>query len=68
MSRQRRTDLDKTLRDGPLDLDGDADEQRAIHAEMMQQTPVPDDAVRLAARGAAADVAVPPRRPDFEKN
>lgn len=43
MSREQLLELEATLRDGPLDLGGDVEEQRAIFAEMMAATPVPDD-------------------------
>ncbi|WP_410605823.1 alpha/beta hydrolase [Amycolatopsis sp. lyj-90] len=43
MSQQQRAVLDAMLRDGPLDLGGDVERQRAIFAEMMSHFPLPDD-------------------------
>ena len=43
MSQQQRDDLDRMLRDGPLDLGGDVAQQRAIFAEMMQAIPIAED-------------------------
>jgi len=43
MSQEQREALETMLRDGPLDLGGDVQQQRAIFAEMMQAIPVSDD-------------------------
>jgi epsilon-lactone hydrolase len=43
MSQEQRDALDQMLRDGPLDLGGEVQEQRAVFAEMMAAVPVPDD-------------------------
>ncbi len=43
MSESQRQALLELLRDGPLDLGGDVERQRAIFDEMMRATPVPDD-------------------------
>jgi len=43
MSLQQRDALDQLLRDGPLDLGGNVQEQRTIFDEMMGATPVPAD-------------------------
>lgn len=43
MSQQQRDDLDRLLRDAPLDLGGDVAEQRVIFEEMMAAIPVPAD-------------------------
>ena len=56
MSQQQRDDLDRMLRDGPLDLGGDVAEQREIFAEMMRATPIADDVT--ATSGLLGDVPV----------
>ena len=43
MSQQQRDDLDRLLRDAPLDLGGDVAEQRVIFEEMMAAIPVRAD-------------------------
>ena len=43
MSQQQRDDLDRLLRDAPLDLGGDVAEQRVIFEEMMAAIAVPGD-------------------------
>jgi acetyl esterase/lipase len=45
MSLQQRDELDQILRAGPLDLGGNAKEQRIVFDEMMGAIPVPDDVV-----------------------
>ena len=56
MSQQQRDDLDRMLRDGPLDLGGDVAEQRQIFAEMMRATPIADDVATTP--GLLGDVPV----------
>ncbi len=41
MSQEQREALDAMLRDGPLDLGGDVDEQRFIFADMISAIPLP---------------------------
>jgi acetyl esterase/lipase len=43
MSQEQRAAVDQLLREAPLDLGGDVDEQRAIFDEMMAARPVPAD-------------------------
>lgn len=48
MSEEQRDALDAMLRDAPLDLGGDVQQQREIFEQMMQQTPAPDDIAATA--------------------
>jgi epsilon-lactone hydrolase len=48
VSQEQRAALDQMLREAPLNLGGDVDEQRAIFAEMMAATPVPADVTATA--------------------
>ncbi|WP_157247012.1 alpha/beta hydrolase [Nonomuraea typhae] len=43
MTQQQRQDLDKLLRNGPLDLSGDLAQQRAIFHEVVASAPLPGD-------------------------
>lgn len=43
MSVPQRQDLDALLRQGPLDLGGELDEQRQVMEEMMAAIPLADD-------------------------
>ncbi len=56
MSEQQREALETMLRDGPLDLGGDVQQQRPIFTEMMRATPIPDDVT--ATPGTFGDVPV----------
>ncbi len=48
MSEEQRDALDAMLRDAPLDLGGDVQQQREIFEQMMQQTPAPEDIAATA--------------------
>lgn len=43
MSEQQREVLDQIMRNGPLDIGGDPEEQRAIFEQMLTARPLPDD-------------------------
>lgn len=43
MSQQQRDALDRLLREAPLDLGGEVDQQRAIFEQMMAAIPIPED-------------------------
>ena len=43
MSAEQRRALDDMLREGPLDLGGDLEAQRAVFAQMMSAVPLPED-------------------------
>lgn len=45
MSAEQRRSLEAMLREGPLDLGGELDAQRAIFAQMMSAVPLPEDVV-----------------------
>lgn len=48
MTRQQRQDLDKLMRDSPLDIGGEVIQQRAIFHEMITHVPLPADVTTTA--------------------